>query len=139
MIGSIFTIIPWLLQLQRHKYINKLFIPVWRIKKREPKYLIALIEGGQLISIHLIRGSNHQIWKITLKNMIINSNLFLICTGKRISHFWNQLTHRRTLVSNYNIIHQRIVRLFSKEVRASNSRDRCLLIIILDSINSRKC
>lgn len=117
---------------------NNLFIRVWRIRMRDPRFSTEFKEGG-LLSWILPRGSrNHQICKATLKSKKIN-NRYSIFKRRKISYYWSQPIHRRISIWNYNTIRQRwMMNIFNKGARASNSRDRCPLIIILDS-NNRKC
>lgn len=133
----IFRTIPWLHPKLPLRCRRNLFAPIWRIRKGDPKFS-ELREGGLLSWIPPRESWNHQICKATLKSMIIN-NWHSIFTGRKISHYWNQPIHRRISIWNYSTIRQRwMMSVWYKRARVSNNRDRCPLIIILDS-NNRKC
>ncbi len=117
---------------------TKVFIRVWKIRKQNWRFSKELREEARLSWIHPRESSNHQICKVMQKKLIENS-LSSIFKGRKISLYWRQLTLKRISTWNYNTKRQRwMMSICNKRARASNNRDRCPQIIILDSKN-RKC
>lgn len=117
---------------------TKVFIRVWKIRKESPRFSKELREEARLSWIRPRKSSNHQICKVMQKKLIVNS-LSSIFKGRKISLYWRQLNLKRISTWNYSTKRQRwMMSICNKRARASNNRDRCPQIIILDS-NNRKC